>query len=51
MPQGDDRACSVAPVALEPGDTSLLTPDEVDHRPIHRGPSIFHPPRPTSPAA
>jgi hypothetical protein len=45
---GDDWACTIAPVALEPGGIALLIPDEADARPIRRGPAIFHPPRRTS---
>ena len=48
---GDDWACTIAPLAIEPDGVTLLIPDETDARPVRRGPSIFHPPRRISASA
>ena len=48
---GDDWACTITPVTVEPDGIALLTPDETDARPVRRGPSIFHPPRLTPASA
>ena len=41
-----DWALSAVPVEVDGGGPSPLAPDETTVRPIHRGPSILHPPRP-----